>query len=90
LFRQRPQQQHEHIMKRLTIVSISFLLPTSHQLFLLGMNVKLPFTGYPLAWLFKLVACGISVVVALYIFSDRRRMRMLKTEEKKKERNKSL
>ncbi|MCI2045681.1 MAG: magnesium transporter CorA family protein [Sphaerochaeta sp.] len=77
------------IMKRLTIVSISFMLPTFITSFF-GMNVKLPFTGYPLAWLFMLVACGISVVVALYIFSDRRSMRMLKTEEKKKERNKSL
>jgi magnesium transporter len=71
------------IMKRLTIISISFMLPTFITSFF-GMNIKLPFVQSPLTWLFMLGACGLSVVVALYIFSDRRSTRMLKSEEKKK------
>ncbi len=70
-------------MKRLTIISISFMLPTFITSFF-GMNIKLPFVQSPLTWLFMLGACGLSVVVALYIFSDRRSTRMLKSEEKKK------
>jgi len=76
------------IMKRLTIISISFMLPTFITSFF-GMNIPLPFIHSPHTWLFMLGACGLSVVVALYIFSDRRSMRMIKTEEKKKERGAS-
>ncbi len=64
------------IMKRLTIISIALMFPTFITSFY-GMNVDLPFSGAPLAWLGLAGACGLSAIIGTWFLSDRRNKRLI-------------
>ena len=64
------------IMKRLTIISISLMIPTFVTGFY-GMNISLPFMGHPFAWIGILSFCGLSALIGGWALSDRRNARLV-------------
>lgn len=64
------------IMKRLTIISISLMFPTFITNFY-GMNVELPFSTLPFAWLGLAGLCGLSALIGTWLLSDRRNKRLI-------------
>ena len=73
------------IMKRLTVISLSLMFPTFITGFF-GMNVALPGTESPFAWLFLLGLCGLAAAVGSYIISDRKNKSLIRANlgEKRK------
>ena len=74
------------IMKRLTIISLALMFPTFITGFF-GMNVDIPGTHSPWAWLLLAFACLIVSIVGSYIISDRHNKRLIKAnigEERRK------
>ena len=59
------------IMKRLTVISLSLMFPTFVTGFF-GMNVLIPGTDSPWAWLFLLGFCIVAALIGSYIISDRK------------------
>ncbi|MFA7119664.1 MAG: magnesium transporter CorA family protein, partial [Sphaerochaetaceae bacterium] len=57
------------IMKRLTIISISFMFPTFIVSFW-GMNIKLPFMQLKWAWVLMVAICAIAALVGILFLSD--------------------
>ena len=64
-------------MKRLTIISLALMFPTFITGFF-GMNVDIPGTHSPWAWLLLAFACLIVSIVGSYIISDRHNKRLIK------------
>jgi magnesium transporter len=64
------------IMKRLTIISISLMIPTFITGFY-GMNIALPYMQSPFAWIGILVFCGASSMIGGWALSDRRNARLV-------------
>ncbi len=64
------------IMKRLTIISISLMIPTFVTGFY-GMNIALPYMHSPFAWIGILAFCGTSALIGGWALSDRRNARLV-------------
>jgi len=64
------------IMKRLTIISISLMIPTFITGFY-GMNIALPYMQSPFAWIGILAFCGASSMIGGWALSDRRNARLV-------------
>jgi magnesium transporter len=64
------------IMKRLTIISISLMIPTFVTGFF-GMNIALPYMHSPFAWVGILAFCGTSALIGGWALSDRRNARLV-------------
>ncbi len=71
------------IMKRLTVISLSLMFPTFITGFF-GMNVTLPFSSNPYAWIFLALACVLIALTGSFILSDRRNKFLLSDGDKKK------
>lgn len=65
------------IMKRLTIISLSLMFPTFITGFF-GMNVSIPGTDSPWAWLVLVAACILVSLVGSYVISDKRNRLLMK------------
>ena len=65
------------IMKRLTIISLALMFPTFITGFF-GMNVPLPWTTNPFAWIYLAVICAIVAICGAYLLSDRNNKRLIK------------
>ena len=73
------------IMKRLTVISLSLMFPTFVTGFF-GMNVLIPGTDSPWAWLFLLGFCIVAALIGSYIISDRKNRSIIRANlgEKRK------
>ena len=73
------------IMKRLTVISLSLMFPTFVTGFF-GMNVLIPGTDSPWAWLFLLGFCVLAALIGSYIISDRKNRSIIRANlgEKRK------
>lgn len=73
------------IMKRLTVISLSLMFPTFVTGFF-GMNVLIPGTDSPWAWLFLLGFCILAALIGSYIISDRKNRSLIRANlgEKRK------
>lgn len=73
------------IMKRLTVISLSLMFPTFVTGFF-GMNVLIPGTDSPWAWLFLLGFCMLAALIGSYIISDRKNRSIIRANlgEKRK------
>ncbi len=73
------------IMKRLTVISLSLMFPTFVTGFF-GMNVLIPGTDSPWAWLFLLGFCIAAALIGSYIISDRKNRSLIRANlgEKRK------
>ena len=73
------------IMKRLTVISLSLMFPTFVTGFF-GMNVLIPGTDSPWAWLFLLGFCIVAALTGSYIISDRKNRSIIRANlgEKRK------
>ena len=79
------------IMKRLTVISLALMFPTFITGFF-GMNVHIPGTDGPWAWLFLAGACLLVAIVGSYVISDRRNRSIIKAnigEERRRRRRKT-
>lgn len=65
------------IMKRLTIISLALMFPTFITGFF-GMNVPLPLTSNPFAWIYLALACLFVSIVGSYLISDKRNKRLIR------------
>ena len=73
------------IMTRLTVISLSLMFPTFVTGFF-GMNVLIPGTDSPWAWLFLLGFCIVAALIGSYIISDRKNRSIIRANlgEKRK------
>lgn len=62
------------IMKRLSLITLSLSIPTFFTSFY-GMNVKLPFSNFPLIYIFIIIISIISTLVVLYVFYSKEKTR---------------
>ena len=65
------------IMKRLTIISLALMFPTFITGFF-GMNVHIPGTDSPYAWVFLAFGCLLVAIIGSYVISDRHNKRLIK------------
>ena len=76
------------IMKRLTLISLALMFPTFITGFF-GMNIHIPGTDSPWAWLVLAFACLMVAIIGSYIISDRHNSTLIKAnigEAKKRKR----
>ncbi len=76
------------IMKRLTMISLSLMFPTFITGFF-GMNVHIPGTDSPFAWLFLVGACALVAAIGTFFISDRKNKMLLKANKSKVDRSPS-
>ena len=69
------------IMKRLTMISLSLMFPTFVTGFF-GMNVIIPGSDSPYAWVFLTAMCILVALVGSYLISDRKNKAILKANSR--------